>query len=301
MIRPFVFSILLLSVLSAFGQKTVSGSYTYYVPENVTREVAKRTALERARVQALADEFGTIVTQQNETVIRNADGHSQIDFLSIGESEVGGIWIQTVEETYDEHFQEGIFVVTCYVKGLARAVSNAIPEFEWHLMRNRIDTEAFDCTFQSEDSLFMTFSAACDGYLAVFFVDDERNQVQCILPHAEQGEGYYRIKRGKQYYFFNFNNQDGMKAYNMPLVLFSEKEVEHAHFYVLFSPKDKVFTVSSKLRLSGNVFFDPNGNQRALPLEMPKKQFKEWLNKCLNRDKHMQRAIKPITIIKKNE
>jgi hypothetical protein len=46
--------------LSAFAQKvkTVEGEYTYYAPENVTVEQAKITADDRAKIQALADEFG---------------------------------------------------------------------------------------------------------------------------------------------------------------------------------------------------------------------------------------------------
>ena len=40
--------------LNAVAQKSqkVTASYTYYAPENVTPEQAKRTALERAQLQA---------------------------------------------------------------------------------------------------------------------------------------------------------------------------------------------------------------------------------------------------------
>ena len=50
---------------AAFSQKTqkVTASYTYYAPENVTLEEAKRTALDRAKTSAIADAFGTLVTQ----------------------------------------------------------------------------------------------------------------------------------------------------------------------------------------------------------------------------------------------
>ena len=57
--RQVVVFILLLLPLTVFAQrvKTVEGEYTYHAPENVTIEQAKRTALERAKIQALADEF----------------------------------------------------------------------------------------------------------------------------------------------------------------------------------------------------------------------------------------------------
>ena len=61
--KPYILLLLLLATLPAAAQKIqkVCGEYTYYVPENVSRSAAMRTALERAKIQALADKFGTIV------------------------------------------------------------------------------------------------------------------------------------------------------------------------------------------------------------------------------------------------
>lgn len=43
--------------------KKVEGEYTYIVPENVDLEKAKHIALERLKIQLIADEFGTTVSQ----------------------------------------------------------------------------------------------------------------------------------------------------------------------------------------------------------------------------------------------
>ena len=71
---------------SAFSDKIkkVEGEYTYYAPENVTIEEAKRIAIDRAKIQALADAFGTIVSQTNTTRIENGTNGSNVDFLSVG-------------------------------------------------------------------------------------------------------------------------------------------------------------------------------------------------------------------------
>ena len=71
------------SLSSAFAQRTekVTGRYTYYAPENVTLEEAKRTALDRAKLSAIADEFGTLVTQSNSTVLSNEKGRSNSSFF----------------------------------------------------------------------------------------------------------------------------------------------------------------------------------------------------------------------------
>ena len=55
--------------LSVFAQKvkTIVGEYTYVAPENVSPTDAKSYALNQAKLSALADEFGTIISQTNLT------------------------------------------------------------------------------------------------------------------------------------------------------------------------------------------------------------------------------------------
>lgn len=55
---------MLSAMVVIFAQRVqkVTGNYTYYAPENVTVEEAKRTALDRAKQSAIADAFGTLVT-----------------------------------------------------------------------------------------------------------------------------------------------------------------------------------------------------------------------------------------------
>ena len=95
MVRGFLISILLMAVVATYAQKVqkVTATYTYHAPENVTLEEAKRTALDRAKIQAIADAFGTLVTQSNSTVVTNQNGQSDSRFFSLGGSEVKGEWI----------------------------------------------------------------------------------------------------------------------------------------------------------------------------------------------------------------
>ena len=57
-ITLFLFS---LGTLIAQSVINVSGDYTYYAPSNISIEQAKQIALERARLQCLAEEFGTVM------------------------------------------------------------------------------------------------------------------------------------------------------------------------------------------------------------------------------------------------
>ena len=78
--------------VALFAQRTekVRVEYTFHAPENISLEEAKRIALERAKIQAIADEFGTVVSQSNTTLVSNRNGESSTDFSSLAESEVKG-------------------------------------------------------------------------------------------------------------------------------------------------------------------------------------------------------------------
>ena len=105
---------LFLFALPILAQRTekVRAEYIYHAPENISLEEAKRIALERAKIQAIADEFGTIVSQSNTTLVSNRNGESSTDFFSLGGSEVKGEWIETIDlPEYDINYEQGMLVV----------------------------------------------------------------------------------------------------------------------------------------------------------------------------------------------
>ena len=74
--RAVLFAIFISTFMMVYSQRTakVSATYTYYAPETMSIEEAKRVALDRAKIQAIADEFGTIVTQSTSSIISNKNG-----------------------------------------------------------------------------------------------------------------------------------------------------------------------------------------------------------------------------------
>ena len=88
LILLLIFSCTISIVAGAQKVKTVSATITYHASEAMSIEEAKRVTLDRARTQAIADEFGNMISQNNSTVIRNQNGESNINFLSIGRSDV---------------------------------------------------------------------------------------------------------------------------------------------------------------------------------------------------------------------
>lgn len=80
----FLFMIIYLLLASnVYAQRVekVRAEYIYHAPENISLEEAKQITLERAKIQAIAECFGSIVSQDNSTIIRNIDEKSRIDFF----------------------------------------------------------------------------------------------------------------------------------------------------------------------------------------------------------------------------
>ena len=264
--------------------KTVEGGYTYYAPENVTLEDARRTALDRAKIQALADAFGTIVSQTNATRVENSDGKSSTDFLSIGGSEVKGEWIETIEEPkYDISYDQGMLVVKVSVKGRAREIVSAQIDFKVRVLRNGTEDKFESSDFRSGDDLYLSFMSPVSGYLAVYLVDAERN-AYCLLPYRNQTDGIYRVEANRRYVFFSEKHVaredvSFVDEYTMTCSHSSETNI----IYVIFSP---------------NAFCKAVDNRSAdtLPRELPFSDLQKWLANCRVKDKDMRMVLETITI-----
>lgn len=286
MVRTLFILSLILSSLTALAQKlkTVEGEYTYHAPENVTMEQAKRTALDRAMIQALADEFGTIVSQSNATRVENQNGQTNIDFLSIGGSEVKGEWIETISEPiYNIRYEGDMLVVSVKVKGKAREIVSAGIDFQAKVLRNGTDDKFESDQFRSGDDLYLSFISPVSGYLAVYLVDAD-NQAYCLLPYRNQSEGIYPVKANQRYLFFNAKEAPQNERSNVDeYVMTCSRSSEQNQIYIIFSPNQFVKATD-------------NQSNATLPRELKFEDFQSWLTKCRKHDKEMNLRMISITI-----
>ena len=126
------------TAVAASPVKTVKGEYTYYGDKATSPAECKRLALEGARLDALAKEYGTIVTQDVLQADRIDSKGEANKFLSLSSTEVKGEWIADdgepeFEITLDK---DDNLVVRCKVKGKAREISNESTEFDARVLRN---------------------------------------------------------------------------------------------------------------------------------------------------------------------
>ncbi len=272
--------------LVAVAQKTerVTATYTYYAPEHVSIEEARRVALQRAQLQAIADAFGTIVTQTNATTVRNENGKSDVSLLSLGASEVKGEWLRTDgEPEYEIAYEDGMLAVTVRVKGVIREIVNAAVDFQARVLCNGTEDRFEQDRFRNGDDLYLSFQSPVDGYLTVYLLDAE-GTAYCLLPYRGDTGGRVAVKGNRRYVFFSVDDVPaGEQGMVDEYVMTCGNGKELNQIYVIFSPQ--LFTKA--------VDYAGEGLQ---PRELPYEEFQQWLFDCRKQDREMRVEVKHIVI-----
>ncbi|MBL1006686.1 MAG: DUF4384 domain-containing protein [Escherichia coli] len=289
--RHYIFLMIwmLLSVASTgYAQKTkkVHGEYIYHAPENVSIEQARQTALSRAQIQALGDEFGTVVAQHNATLMNNTNGSTHTDFTSLSSSDVKGEWLETIgEPKYEISYEQGMLVVKCSVTGKARAIVAKQNNYVAKILCNGIEDRNEGENFKSGDDLYLAYQSATKGYLAVYLIDDNKN-AYCLLPYQSSKDGKVEVDANTRYVFFNqktaqplFNSSD-VDEYTMTC----DKASETNYIYIISSPNPFIKAIDNAVE--------------GLPRELKYDDFQKWLSKNRTADKDMQVEIKTIVVKK---
>lgn len=286
--RVILLSLSLLIAVLAYSQKIqkISATYTYYAPETMSVEEAKRTTLERAKTQAIADEFGTVVSQSNSTVITNQNGESNTQFVSFGGSDVKGEWIETIgEPQYEISYEQEMLVVKVLVKGRIREIVSASIDICARILRNGTEDRFESEEFHSGDDLYLSFTSPVDGYLAVYLVDAQQ-RVYCLLPYRGQSDGIYKVAANKRYLFFNTKEAEPqIRQYVDEYTIICEHSSEQNPMYIVFSPQPFAKAVD-------------NAAAETLPRELSFEDFQKWLARCRTKDKQMISISKIVTIKK---
>lgn len=281
------------TMLFAQRECRVSGEYTYYAPLNVSPDDAIAIAVEKAKIQALADAFGTLIDMHSTNVIQNDNGKSNSSFLSLGESSVKGEWIgDTREPVTDVVIEEGFLMASAKVWGMAREIVSAPIEISANLLK-QANGQYDEDQFHHGDNVYLSFKSPTKGYLAVYLMDG-KGDAYCLLPYAGDDDGQFSVKANKSYILFSEEHAEkgeDCDEYNMTC----EKETPEQNLvYIVFSPNK--FTKANDEE--SHKVVDVNGEKELLPRFLSYNDFQKWLMRCRRLDKDMQVIIKPVVISK---
>ena len=281
------------TVLFAQRECKVSGEYTYYAPLNVSPDDAIAIAVEKAKIKALADAFGTLIDMHSTNVIQNDNGRSNSSFLSLGESSVKGEWIgDTRESVTDVVIEEGFLMASAKVWGMAREIVSAPIEISANLLK-QANGQYDEDQFHHGDNVYLSFKSPTKGYLAVYLMDG-KGDAYCLLPYAGDDDGQFSVKANKSYILFSEEHAgkgENCDEYNMTC---EKATPEQNLVFIVFSPNK--FTKANDEE--SNKVVDVNGEKELLPRFLSYADFQKWLMRCRRLDKDMQVIIKPVVISK---
>lgn len=276
----FLILLFLLISLYSLGQRVenICGEYKYIVPENVSLAEAKAIAIERARLTAIANEFGTTVSQTNLATTHIENGTTRNDFLSLGETEVKGDWLgDTKEPEIRPVYENNQLVIYASVCGKVRELKTAEVELRMQIMSNGIETERF----KNNDKVAIRFKSPVNGYVAIFVRDDNAGIVSCMLPYANENGKARVVKNSKEYIYLS--TDDPIYPYQEETILVTNKKVEFNTFVLVFAETE---------------FAMPLSDMGEFVPELSVESFQRWLRKNRINDKTMQTIEKTIQINK---
>lgn len=205
-VKILLWTVLALFPLTMEGQtRQVGGEFLYYSDADMSPKEAFAAAIENARVQALAKEFGTLIIQDIKQQESEVDGRVNNYFMLLSSAEVKGEWIEDLEKPKTEIVEtmpDGMLVIKASVKGRAKPVGNEAADFEVLLLRNGTDKRFAGTDFVEGDKMYMFFKAPANGYMAAYLID-ETQMVSCLLPHESSAGGQQQVDRNKEYVFFS--------------------------------------------------------------------------------------------------
>ena len=266
---------------SAKDSDTVEGEYEYIMPDNQTPEEARIIALKRAKLEALAKKYGTNIIQIDDIFVTDGNDQSKTSLYSLGESEVKGEWVKTIDEKVEEQIVDGHYIFKAWVKGEAREVEFSKVDVETHLLRNGKEDwyEAVDNRFFDGDDFYVSFRSPIKGYLAIFWLDHNRNACR-IIPEGD--EELFSIKRNKRYVFMD----DESKKF----ILITNRRQEINQVYIIFSPNEIVLPMDEQIADKSDFTRyqkDEYRNISPLPF-IPFEKFQKWIVRLRKKDPQVQ-------------
>lgn len=281
--RIAIVLLLLLSFHCVSSQeiRKVCGEYKYYVQNNETLDLAQKKAIDRAKIQALAKEFGEKISH-NQMLVSKEIGTDYSDvYYESAMTNVNGEWLRDVgEPQITKSVENGLLVINVSICGEAREVFSSEIVFSSALLRNGVERKFESAEYKDGDQLYALFQSPTDGYLAIYLVD-EKQTAYCLLPYQNDHSGRVPVEANNEYLFFFASGQNIVDEY----VMTCDDGLVVNDIYFIFSETDFVKALDSK-------------SDKSLPRYLPFEKFQNWLSVRRADDEKMQVEVKHISIEK---
>lgn len=285
-LRFTIFLLLCLSFFTANAQKKkVEFTDTYEIPSSMPEDVALGIDIEKAKSEAIANEFGEQLRSQSTVSLSNDESlaHGNADILEINSRIVPGIWLGDEEgyPKYKKILEDNRFKLQVTVKGWAAKRNNEKIPFEVKVLRKGTDPSYASTYFYDGDQMFVWMKSPVKGYACIYLYDHQSKKAYCLLPYSKSQDGAYAVNADEDYVFFAPDKEKDNTVKVDRLVMTSEKPTDYNVLYVLFSP-EKFANANSKYGQS------QINDKLILPRSMDYKDFMKWKANLLTADDQME-------------
>lgn len=289
-------TIVCLPVCASNDRIILRGTYDYEIPEYKSQKEARREGAHYARTQAMAEKFGSVISQDNSVVLFNDGQRSASQALTIANDLVRGEWLGDIEEPHYELLTEGLRqVLRVTVYGYAREIKSAGTDITAKTLRHGTTLRHEGREFNTGDNIYLYFKSPADGYVTVFLIDETQmaaggESVYCLLPYQASGAGAYKVMHDKEYVFFSESLERDNQTEVDELIVTATRPLEYNDLLVVFSPN------AYSKSVAGSASRTVNG--LILPRSLRYDDFRKWLAKYRDADREMQVVNIPIIIRK---
>ena len=276
-------------VTQAQREEEVSGSYTYVLSENdgITLKEAKHMCIELAKAAAIKEKFGELIT--SDVIDSNVETNGESSTSYYWENTVAmakGDWLGDTEKPQlDIKYEDDKLIFTAKVKGRAREIIQSKIDLKWEIMKDGLTMRKKASIFESGERVYVNFRSPADGYVAIYLIvgDDDTS---CLLPYKQDVDGRFEVKGGRDYMFFD--KEENPKAYPYYYTLTTQRRLENNQLVIIFSPNS--FTKCN----------DKSG-EKLRPNALNTHDFQRWLLKCQREDRDMVVNKKWVKIYQKKQ
>lgn len=277
-IRLLVGALVCCVLAAAAKEVVVEGSCEFIMPRHLSETEAVQTAIQQAKTEALAKEFGTLISSELWTETQEEDTDLSEYFYHSGLSLVKGEWIKDIQtpEVSKALSTSGDIIITVKVKGKARAIESLPLDLVCYASLPGANIP--QKKFHNGTRFTLHFKSPEDGYIAVY-LGDENGDICRLLPFSQQSDASTPVKAMKRYEFFTSQEGD-----NEQYRFLTHKEREINTLYIIFARKEFPRPID---------IYNEDRNLRMLK----RGEFLDWLGRLRSSDPTVQLQTIPIVIL----
>jgi hypothetical protein len=236
--------LIVLSSTSCVAQKEkeVHSTYSMELPRNVTMEQLEHRCIEQARLKAVGDAFGTILSET--TVGNTQEGKSGLNnsFAVLTKTNVKGEWLR------DKSEPQLIWEPANKTLKLTANVHGVIREFP-KTGKAKIEISLSNDSrminnitqFKDGQDLFASFQTSSKGNLSVFYVDHSSGEVYRLIPSSSNNDlNAVEVQSDIVYQLFQTISPfiENKSIPSLSLSLPDGKDIQMDELVFVFSPKE---------------------------------------------------------------